>query len=206
MLYIRSQGFAGAKPTRARQYRMGVMMRSGAIAALALMRRALVACLGASVLRRRGRVRCRAVFDGDAPQEIDDLKSVYATVRSKDLIQARVRTPGTIACAEGRRGQCGGAGAGAGARRRSQDRASRSRRSTRRSWQIQSRVETAKTELERSQELKTRGVAPQSRVDQAQTTYDVAVNDLKVGASGALRRRNADRGRAGAGSQRRPRA
>ena len=32
-----------------------------------------------------------------SPQEIDDLKSVYATVRSKDLIQARVRTPGTIA-------------------------------------------------------------------------------------------------------------
>ena len=31
------------------------------------------------------------------PEEIDDLKSVYATVRSKDLIEARVRTPGTIA-------------------------------------------------------------------------------------------------------------
>ncbi len=30
------------------------------------------------------------------PQEIDDLKSVYATVRSKNLTLARVRTPGTI--------------------------------------------------------------------------------------------------------------
>ena len=36
-------------------------------------------------------------FGWASPQEIDDLKSVYATVRSKDLIQARVRTPGTIA-------------------------------------------------------------------------------------------------------------
>ena len=32
-----------------------------------------------------------------ALKEIDDLKSVYATVHSKDLIEARVRTPGTIA-------------------------------------------------------------------------------------------------------------
>ena len=32
-----------------------------------------------------------------AEQEVDDLKPVFATVRSKDLIEARVRTPGTIA-------------------------------------------------------------------------------------------------------------
>ena len=32
-----------------------------------------------------------------ALQDVDDLKSVYATVHSKDLIEARVRTPGTIA-------------------------------------------------------------------------------------------------------------
>jgi RND family efflux transporter MFP subunit len=45
---------------------------------------------------------------------------------------------------------------------------------------IQSRVETTKTELARSQDLKAKEVAPQSRVDQAQTAYDVAENDLKV--------------------------
>ena len=29
-------------------------------------------------------------------QDIDDLKAVFATVRSKDRIEARVRTPGTV--------------------------------------------------------------------------------------------------------------
>jgi RND family efflux transporter MFP subunit len=43
----------------------------------------------------------------------------------------------------------------------------------------ESRLETAKTELQRSRTLQERGFASQARLDQAQTAYDVAVNELK---------------------------
>lgn len=111
-------------------------------------------------------------------KDIDDLKSVYATVRSRDLIKARVRTPGTIASLKIDEGDSV-----------KQDQvlaivvdpkiALRISALDARIVAIQSRVETAKTELERSITLRERGVSPQSRVDQAQTTYDVAVNELK---------------------------
>lgn len=111
--------------------------------------------------------------------EIDDLKSVYATVRSRDLIHARVRTPGTVASLKVDDGDAVAQGqvlavvtdpkimlkidaieariVAAG-----------------------SRVETTRVELERAKTLLAQGVSPQSRVDQAQTAYDVAVNDLRA--------------------------
>lgn len=111
--------------------------------------------------------------------EIDDLKSVYATVRSRDLIHARVRTPGTVASLKVDDGDAVAQGqvlavvtdpkimlkidaieariVAAG-----------------------SRVETARVELDRAKTLRAQGVAPQSRADQAQTAYDVAVNDLRA--------------------------
>ena len=46
-----------------------------------------------------------------------------------------------------------------------------------------SRVETSRVEFERAKTLFAQRVSPQSRVDQAQTAYDVAVNDLKVAKS-----------------------
>jgi len=111
-------------------------------------------------------------------EEIDDLKSVYATVRSRDLIDARVRTPGTIASLKVDEGDSV-----------KQDQvlaivvdpkiALRIKALDARIVAIQSRVETTKTELARSITLRERGVSPQSRVEQAQTTYDVAVNELK---------------------------
>jgi len=112
------------------------------------------------------------------PQEIDDLKSVYATVRSKDLIQARVRTPGTIASLkvdEGDSVKQGEVLALVGDPKISL----RIKAIDARLVAIESRVETAKTELERAQTLKERGFASQARVDQVQTTYDVALNELK---------------------------
>jgi RND family efflux transporter MFP subunit len=114
-----------------------------------------------------------------ALQEIDDLKSVYATVHSKDLIEARVRTPGTIASLK----VAIGASLVPGqvmALVADPKIALKIQASDAQIVAIQSRMETAKTELERSQELKAKGVAPQSRVDQAQTTFDIAVNDLKA--------------------------
>jgi RND family efflux transporter MFP subunit len=112
------------------------------------------------------------------PQEIDDLKSVYATVRSRDLIQARVRTPGTISELKVDEGDSVTQGQvlalvgdpKIGLRINALDA---------RIIAIESRVETAKTELERAKTLQERGFASQARVDQAQTAYDVALNELK---------------------------
>ncbi len=44
---------------------------------------------------------------------------------------------------------------------------------------IKSRLETSKTELDRSETLALQRRSPQTRVDQAQTAFDVATNDLK---------------------------
>jgi RND family efflux transporter MFP subunit len=112
------------------------------------------------------------------PQEIDDLKSVYATVRSRDLTAARVRTPGTIASLSVDEGDFVKQG---------QVLAlvvdpkiePRIRSLEARIVANESRLETAKTELERAKTLQERGFASQARVDQAQTAYDVAVNELK---------------------------
>jgi len=114
-----------------------------------------------------------------AVQEVDDLKSVYATVHSKDLIEARVRTPGTIASLKVDKGTAVEPGQ-VMALVTDPKIALKIKSLDAQLVAIQSRIDTAKTELERSEELKAKGVAPQSRVDQAQTTYDVAVNDLKA--------------------------
>lgn len=112
------------------------------------------------------------------PQKVEDLKSVYATVRSRDLIQARVRTPGTIvslAVDEGvyvKQGEVLALVVDPKI-------APRIKALEARIVAAQSRMETAKTELERAKTLQERGFASQSRVDQAQTAFDVAANDLK---------------------------
>jgi RND family efflux transporter MFP subunit len=111
-------------------------------------------------------------------QAIDDLKSVYATVRSRDLIQARVRTPGTISSLkvdEGDHVKQGQVLALVGDPKIEL----RIRALDARIVAIESRVETAKTELDRAKTLQERGFASQARVDQAQTAYDVALNELK---------------------------
>lgn len=114
-----------------------------------------------------------------AATEIDDLKSVYATVRSRNLIHARVRTPGTVATlkvSEGdgvREGQVLALVADPKIALKIEAIDARIVAAT-------SRVETARVELDRAKILLAQRVSPQSRVDQAQTSYDVAVNDLKA--------------------------
>ncbi|WP_072393280.1 HlyD family efflux transporter periplasmic adaptor subunit [Hyphomicrobium sp. CS1GBMeth3] len=111
-------------------------------------------------------------------EEIDDLKSVYATVRSRDLIDARVRTPGTIATLKVDEGDSVTQGevlALVGDTKI----ALRIKALDARIVALESRVETSDAELKRSLTLKERGVASQARVEQAQTTYDVALNELK---------------------------
>lgn len=110
-------------------------------------------------------------------KEVDDTKSVLATVRSKKVIEARVRTPGTVAAlnvVEGAHvepGQVLGLVADPKI-------ALRIRASDAQIVALQSRVATAQADLERTTELQKRGVAPQSRLDQAKTAFDVATNEL----------------------------
>lgn len=93
-----------------------------------------------------------------ALQDVDDLKSVYATVHSKDLIEARIRTPGTIASLQ----VAIGASVVPGqvmALVADPKIALKIQALDAQIVAIQSRMETAKTEVERSQELKAKGVA-----------------------------------------------
>lgn len=112
-------------------------------------------------------------------QEIDDFKSVYATVQSKNVIPARVRTPGTIASLKVERGNEVKPGQLLAVVTDPKI-ALRTQSIDAQITAIKSRIETAKAELDRSLTLKSKGVSPQSRVDQAQTAYDVAVNELKA--------------------------
>lgn len=111
--------------------------------------------------------------------EIDDLKAVFATVRSKDRIEARVRTPGTVASLSIDRGSAVEAGQVL-ALVTDPKIALKIKALEAQIVAIRSRQSTAKAELERSEALKAKGVAPQARVDQAQTTFEVARNDLKA--------------------------
>ena len=109
---------------------------------------------------------------------VEDLKSVFATVRSKDRIEARVRTPGTVVSlrvdegAEVKAGQVVAivadpkialAMAGLDAR----------------IGGLGSRAAAARLDYERATQLLKRGVTAQARVDQLKATLDLAENDLR---------------------------
>jgi RND family efflux transporter MFP subunit len=111
-----------------------------------------------------------------AVREVDDYKTVFATVRSRDRVEARVRIQGTIAELKVEEGASVKAGdvlalvadqkltlklqsleaqiVGAG-----------------------SRMQAAKTELDRAAELVRRGVTSQARYDQLKAAYDSAYNE-----------------------------
>jgi RND family efflux transporter MFP subunit len=117
-----------------------------------------------------------------AESDIDDLKAMLATVRSKKVVEARVRTPGTVAAlhvAEGAHvepGQVLGLVADPKI-------ALRLKASEAQIVALESRLATATSELDRTAELQKRGVAPQARLDQARTAFDVATNDLAAARS-----------------------
>ena len=111
-------------------------------------------------------------------QEIDDLKAVFATVRSKDRIEARVRTPGTVVSLkvdEGAHVEPGQILAVIADPKI----ALRIKALEAQIVGLESRVATAKLDFERAEELRTRGVTPQARVDQLRSAYDQAANELK---------------------------
>lgn len=139
---------------------------------------ALIACLIAtSAASIAAEPALSRVYDVKLSQ-VDDLKSVYATVRSRDVIEARVRTPGTIATLKVDEGDLVTQGEVL-ALVADPKIALRIKALDARLVALQSRIETADAELKRALTLKERAVASQARVDQAQTAYDVAVNDLK---------------------------
>ncbi len=117
-----------------------------------------------------------------AASEVDDLKAVLATVRSKNVVEARVRTPGTVARlavtegAEVEPGQVLGLVADPKI-------ALRLKASDAQIVAFESRLSTAKLEFERTTELQKRGVSPQARLDQARTAFDVATNELAAARS-----------------------
>lgn len=111
--------------------------------------------------------------------EVNDLKSVYATVRSRDLIQARVRTPGTITSLNTDEGDAVEQGQRL-ALVADPKIALKIEAIEARIVAASSRVETTRIELERAKTLLAQGVSPQSRVEQTQTAYDIAVNDLRA--------------------------
>lgn len=118
-------------------------------------------------------------------REIDDLKAVFATVRSKDRIEARVRTPGSVISQKVSEGDHVEAGQVL-ALVADPKIALRVRALDAQIAAAQSRVETARAEYERAEQLRVRGVSPQQRVDQAKTAFDVATNDLKAARSERL--------------------
>jgi RND family efflux transporter MFP subunit len=111
--------------------------------------------------------------------QVEDFKSVYATVRSRDVVEARVRTGGTIATLnvdEGDEVEPGKVLALV----TDPKLALRVKAIEAQIVAAKSRTETAQAELERAKQLAARGVTAQARVDQAQTAFDVATNDLKA--------------------------
>ncbi len=111
--------------------------------------------------------------------EIDDLKAVFATVRSKDRIEARVRTPGTVVTLKVTEGAHVEAGQVL-ALIADPKIALSIKALDARIVGVELRLANAKVELERAEQLRLRGVTPQARVDQLKTVFDVATNELKA--------------------------
>src|SRR3990172_3397171 len=112
-------------------------------------------------------------------QDIEDFKTVFATVRSRDRIEARVRIAGTVAelkVDEGRHVEAGEVLALVADQKIALKIAALDAQIA----GARSRMETAKVELERTAELLRRGVTPQACYDQLKASHDTAVNDLKA--------------------------
>jgi RND family efflux transporter MFP subunit len=115
-------------------------------------------------------------------QQVDDLKSVLATVRSKKVVEARVRTPGTVAALNVTDGALVEPGQVLGLVVDPKI-ALRIKASEAQIIALESRLATTKAEFDRTAELQRRGIAPQARLDQAKTAFDVATNDLAAARS-----------------------
>jgi multidrug efflux pump subunit AcrA (membrane-fusion protein) len=111
-------------------------------------------------------------------KQIDDLKSVFATVQSTDVVNARVRTGGTIASllvgkdSEVKTGDLIATVA-------DQKIALRIKSLDAQAIGLKSRSETAKAEFERQQQLAAKGFAAGAKLEEARAAFEVAANALK---------------------------
>ncbi|MBT3071923.1 efflux RND transporter periplasmic adaptor subunit [Rhodomicrobium sp. Az07] len=109
---------------------------------------------------------------------IDDLKSVFATVRSTDEINARVRTGGTIASLTIKRGSEVKTG-DVIATVADQKLALKMKSLDALIVGLRSRADTAKSEAQRQEQLAQRGFAAGAKVEEARAASQVAANALK---------------------------
>jgi len=129
-----------------------------------------------------------------AEQDIEDMKAVLATVRSKKVVEARVRTPGTVATLSVVEGAHVDPGQILGLVTDPKI-ALKLKASDAQIVAMRSRLDTAKADYDRTVELQRRGVAAQSRLDQMKTAFDVATNELNAAeAERAVIERQAEEG------------
>lgn len=152
-----------------------------------VMRRAVPTLIAAGMIMWAQPSSSQRVVTGNQPtpatfnvteQEVDDLKAVFATVRSKDRIEARVRTPGTVVTLkvdEGAHVEPGQVLAIIADPKI----ALRIKALDAQIVGLESRVANAMLDYERAEQLRQRGVTAQARVDQLKTAYDLAANELK---------------------------
>lgn len=134
---------------------------------------------GQSLAVKSSHSRAEAITYEVRVQEIDDYKTVFATIRSRDRVEARVRIPGTVAelkVDEGRSVKAGEVLALVA----DQKIALKMQALDAKILGARSRMETAKRELDRASNLLRRGVTSQAKYDQVKTAYDTAANELKV--------------------------
>lgn len=110
--------------------------------------------------------------------QIDDLKSVYATVRSTDRIEARARIGGTVASLnvdEGSQVEAGQVVAIVA----DQKLALKMKALDAQIDGLKAQEANTKRDLERQEELIKRGFTPKAKVDELRTQYEVVQNQLK---------------------------
>lgn len=110
--------------------------------------------------------------------QIDDLKAVYGTIRSKDRVDARVRTPGTIASLSVSEGMS--VTAGQVLALVVDDKIALHIKSLDAQMAgLKSAEQKAKSDLDRALALRKQALIAQANVDQVSSAYDVAANALK---------------------------
>jgi RND family efflux transporter MFP subunit len=136
-----------------------------------------VLALGLTACMLPGGAKAQGVFEVKQ-SEIDDLKAVYATVRSTDEIFARVRTGGTVAALNIKKDSEVKTG-DVIAIVTDQKIALRMKSLDAQIVGLQSRAETAKAELQRQEQLAQKGFAASARLDESRASSEVAANALK---------------------------
>ncbi|MBU2581448.1 MAG: efflux RND transporter periplasmic adaptor subunit [Alphaproteobacteria bacterium] len=141
---------------------------------------ALLAFAAATVQYAAGGLVFAAVAEESysvSENDVEDTKAVFATVRTKDLTEARVRTPGTVIALkvdEGAEVKAGEVIAVVADPKIALGIKALDAQIV----ALESRVATAQADYDRGLQLAKRGVTPQARIDQLKTTLDVAVNEL----------------------------